>query len=218
VEIGVIELIVVLASLLVAMVALWMAWRLRREILDVKREQYYLGQKVKAVPSHIESTVDPLRIHLALVAQGKPVSNRLIRTGRLYHEISATEAREFLITGPGAAGILWLDVRSGTEFTKQHIPGSKLLPVEDLEMRFQAEIPLVLEKIIVYCASGDRSRLACEFLSRHDFVNVYHMKDGLKGWTGPIEGNEIGGLIQIASKSKPITQVSDSLSTSAHST
>jgi len=218
VEIGVIELIVVLASLLVAMVALWMALRLRREILDVKREQYFLGQKVKAVPSQIASTLDPLRIQLALLAEGKPVSNRLIRTGRLYHEISAAEAREFFTTDSSAAGILWLDVRSGTEFTKRHIPGSKLLPVEDLEMRFQVEIPLVLEKIIVYCASGDRSRLACEFLSRHDYVNVYHMKDGLQGWAGPIEGNEVGGLIQIASKSKQITRESDSLSTSAHST
>jgi len=218
VEIGVIELIVALASLLVAMVAIWMAWRLRREILDFKREQYDLGRIVKAVPSQIESTVDPLRIQLALLAQGKPVSNRLIRTGRLYHEISAAEAREFLTTDSNAAGILWLDVRSGTEFTKRHIPGSKLLPVEDLEMRFQAEIPLVLEKIIVYCTSGDRSRLACEFLGRHDYVNVYHMKDGLQSWTGPIEGNEVGGLIQIASKSKQITRVSDPLSTSAHST
>jgi rhodanese-related sulfurtransferase len=216
-ERGVIELVVALASLLVAMVAIWMAWRLRREILDFKREQYDLGQKVKAVHSQIESTVDPLRIQLALVAQGKPVSNRLIRTGRLYHEISAAEASEFLTTDSSGARILWLDVRSGTEFAQRHIPGAQLLPVENLEMRFQAEVPLVVEKIIVYCTSGDRSRLACEFLSRHDYGNVYHMKDGLKGWAGPIEGNEVGGLIQILSKSKLNTQVSDSLPTSAHS-
>lgn len=216
-EMGVIELIFVLASLLVAMVAVWMAWRLRREISDIKREQYYLEQKVKAVSSQIESKVDPLRIQVALLAQGRPVSDRLIRTGHLYHEISAAEASEFLKTDSSADRILLLDVRSGAEFTKRHIPGATLMPVEDLEMRYRTEIPLALEKIIVYCAGGDRSRLACEFLSRHDYGNVYYIKDGLQGWSGPIEGNEVGGLIQIASKAKLITRLSAAVTTSPHS-
>jgi rhodanese-related sulfurtransferase len=182
-------MIVSFASLLIAAVALWMAWRLRQELSGIKRERYYLEQKVKAVPPQIEATVEPLRIHLALLAQGRPVSSGLIRTGRLYHEISASEAGEIL----------------AAQFTKRHIPGAKLIPVEDLEMRYRTEIPLALEKIIVYCAGGDRSRLACDFLSRHDFGNVYHIKDGLQGWTGPTEGNEAGGLIQIASKAKSTT-------------
>jgi len=198
-------MIVSIASLLIAAVALWMAWRLRQELSGIKRERYYLEQKVKAIPTQIEATVDPLRIQLALLAQGRPVSSGLIRTGRLYHEISASEAGEFLSAHSVADRILWLDVRSGAEFTKRHIPGAKLIPVEDLEMRYRTEIPLALEKIIVYCAGGDRSRLACDFLSRHDFGNVYYIKDGLQGWAGPTEGNEAGGLIQIASKAKPTT-------------
>jgi len=209
-------LIVSIASLLIAAVALWMAWRLRQELSGIKRERYYLEQKVKAVSAQIEAKVEPLRIQVALLAQGMPVSNRLIRTGCLYHEISASEAGEILTANSGADRILWLDVRSGAEFTKRHIPGAKLIPVEDLEMRYRTEIPLALEKIIVYCAVGDRSRLACDFLSRHDFGNVYHIKDGLKGWTGQTEGNEAGGLIQIASKAKPTTRLGVTTSTSAH--
>ena len=210
-------LIVSLASLLIAVVALWIAWRLRQELSGIKRERYYLEQKVKAVPHQIESNVEPLRIQAALLDQGLPVSDRLIRTGRLYHEISAAEAGEFLTTHSGTDRILWLDVRSGAEFTKRHIPEAKSIPVEDLEMRYRTEIPLGLEKIIVYCAGGDRSRLACDFLSRHDFGNVYHIKDGLQGWAGPTEGNDAGGLIQITSKVKPTTRLDVSLSTSAHS-
>ena len=209
-------LIVSIASLFIAALALWMAWRLRQELSGIKRERYYLEQKVKAVSAQIEAKVEPLRIQVALLAQGEPVSNRLIRTGCLYHEISASEAGEILTTNSGADRILWLDVRSGAEFTKRHIPGAKLIPVEDLEMRYRTEIPLALEKIIVYCAVGDRSRLACDFLSRHDFGNVYHIKDGLQGWTGPTEGNEAGGLIQIVSKAKPTTGLGVTTSTSAH--
>ena len=210
-------LILNIASLVIAAAALWIAWRLRQELSGIKRERYYLEQKVKAVPSQIEATAESLRIQVALLAQGRPVSNHLIRTGRLYHEISASEAGEFLTAHLDADPILWLDVRSGAEFAKRHIPGAKLIPVEDLEMRYRTEIPLALEKIIVYCAGGDRSRLACDFLSRHDFGNVYHIKDGLQGWAGPTEGNEAGGLIQIASKAKPATRLGVTASTSAHS-
>jgi rhodanese-related sulfurtransferase len=209
--------IVSIASLLIAAVALWIAWQLRQELSGIKRERYYLEQKVKAVPPQIEATVEPLRIQVALLAQGRPVSSHLIRTGRLYHEISASEAGEFLPAHSGADRVLWLDVRSGAEFTKRHIPGATLIPVEDLELRYRTEIPLGLEKIIVYCAGGDRSRLACDFLSRHDFGNVYHIKDGLQGWAGPTEGNEAGGLIQIVSKAKPTTGLGVTISTSAHS-
>ena len=200
-------MIVSIASLLIAGVALWVAWRMRQELSGIKREKYYLEQKVKAVPSQIEATVEPLRIQLALLAQGRPVSNLLIRAGRLYHEITASEAGEFLSAHASADRMMWIDVRSGEEFSKRHIPGAKLLPVEELEMRYRTEIPLALDKIFVYCAGGDRSRLACDFLSRHDFGNVYHIKDGLQGWEGQTEGNEASGLIQIASKAKTTTRV-----------
>jgi len=210
-------MIVGMAGLLVASVAMWRVWRLQRELSTRKREQYYLEQKVKAIPQHIEATVEPLRIQVALLSQGRPVSNRLIRTGRLYHEISGEEARELLIADSGTDRILLLDVRSTGEYSKRRILGATLIPVEDLEMRFQTEIPFAFEKIIVYCAGGDRSRLACDFLSRHEYGNVYHLKDGLQGWSGPVEGNEAGGLIQIGSKSKRPSRLSATTSTSSHS-
>lgn len=210
-------LTVSIVSLLVATVALWMVWRLREELVTIKRERYYLEQKVKSLSPLIEATVEPLRIQTALLAQGKPTSTDLIRAGRLYHEISAKEAEGFLAGASRNDRMLWLDVRTTAEFSKRRIPGAQLLPVEELEMRYQAEIPLTVEHIMVYCAGGDRSRLACDFLSRHDFGNVYHIKDGLQSWVGPTEGNDAGGLIQISSKSKLISQVDATVSTSAPS-
>ena len=200
-------LITSVVSLLIATIALWLVWRLRQELLDAKRERYYWEQKVKSLPQYMEGMVEPLRIQLALLAHGLSVSEQLIRTGRLYHEISAKEAEAFLSPVSQADRVLWLDVRTSAEFSKRHILGAKLLPVEDLEKRYQAEVPQTVEKILVYCAGGDRSRLACDFLSRHNYGNVFLIKDGLKGWLGPTEGNEIAGLIQIASKSKQPRQM-----------
>ena len=204
-------------SLLVAIVAWWLIWRLRRELSDSKRERYYLEQKVKSLIAHIEATVEPLRIQTALLAQGKNVSHRLIRSGQLYHEISANEAKEFLTESSQSEHVLWLDVRTTAEFSQRHIAGAIVIPIEELETRYRTEISPAIEKIVVYCVGGDRSRLACDFLSRHDFCNVYYMKDGLQAWTGPTEGNEPGGLIQITSKIRSSVHVGETISSSAHS-
>ena len=102
-------LIVSMASLFVAVMALWIAWRLRQELAGMKRERYYLEQKMKSVSPQIEATVEPLRIQTALLAQGKQVSDRLIRTGRLYHEISAKEAEEVVDPQSGTSIPVLLD-------------------------------------------------------------------------------------------------------------
>jgi len=63
-----------------------------------------------------------------------------------------------------------------------------LIPFEDIDKRYVAEVPDTREKILVYCSSGERSRLACDFLGRAGYTNLYNVQDGLQGWRGPIEG------------------------------
>lgn len=206
------------AGLLIAGIALWFSRGIHRELSRVKREQYYLEQKVNALPRKIESVVEPLRIHTALLARGQRVSDMLIKSGQLYHEISGSEAAQLITQSSSGPGVFLLDVRTNAEFSKRRIPGAKLIPVEDLEKRYQTEIPSEAEKILVYCAGGDRSRLACDFLSRQDYGNVYYLKNGLQGWPGPVEGEQqIGALIQISSKSKVPSQLHSTMSSSAHS-
>lgn len=205
-------------GLVLAIMALWVAWRTHREFSRLKREQYYLEQKLNALPGKIESAVEPLRIHAAHLARGQRVSDMLIRKGQLYHEISASEAAQLLTSSSTTPGVFLLDVRTNAEFAKRRIPGAKLIPVEDLEMRHRTEIPSGAEKILVYCAGGDRSRLACDFLSRQDYANVYFLKNGLQGWAGPVEGDQqMGALIQITSKSKGPSSSASTMSSSAHS-
>ncbi|WP_447965563.1 rhodanese-like domain-containing protein [Nitrospira sp. Ecomares 2.1] len=194
--------IIGIVGLCTASVALWSVRRLHQEVLRLKREQYYLEQKVGALPGRIESAVEPLRIQTAQLARGQRVSDTLIRNGQLYYEISSDEAVQWLVQPSTSSNIFVLDVRTNAEYAKQRIPGAKLIPVEDLEMRYQNEIPIKFDKILVYCAGGDRSRLACDFLSRQNYPNIYLLKNGLQGWTGPMEGDSSGSLIQILSKSR----------------
>ena len=189
-------------GLCLASVALWSVRRLHQELIRLKNEQYNLERKVGTLSGKIDTVVEPLRIQTALLARGQRVSDTLIRNGLLYHEISGADAAQLVAPSSGSSKVIVLDVRTKAEFSKQRIPGATLIPVEDLETRYQAELPLESDKILVYCAGGDRSRLACDFLSRHNYPNIYLLKNGLQGWTGPLEGDSNGALIQILSKSR----------------
>lgn len=187
-------------GLVVAGVAVWSIRRVRQELSRVKREQYYLEQKINALPQKIESAVEPLRIHTASLARGQRISPALIRKGQLFHEITGPEAVRMMTEFSNSQTFLLLDVRTKPEYAKRRIPGATLIPVEDLEGRHRAEIPSGVEHILVYCAGGDRSRLACDFLSRQEYSNIYFLKNGLQEWPGPVEGDSSGALIQITSK------------------
>ncbi|MGD9852180.1 MAG: rhodanese-like domain-containing protein [Nitrospirales bacterium] len=181
---------------------LWAVRRLHQEVKGLKREWYYQQQALKKVPHEIRAVLDPIKIHVAALAEGKAVSPALIRSGRLYQELSVMEATELLNNPAQRPNMVLLDVRSGSEFAKRRIPGATLIPVEQLDTRYGTELPSTAQRILVYCEEGDRSRLACEFLSRQGFPNVYFLRGGLGDWPGPFEGEMGSGLIQIASKTR----------------
>jgi rhodanese-related sulfurtransferase len=188
--------------LVVVLGLLWIVRGLQREIRTLKRDWYYQQQAVKGIAYDISAAVDPLRVQLASLAAGRPVSPELIRSGRLYQDITGPEAARMAGEATGRSNICWLDVRSSTDFAKRRIPGALLIPVEQLDGRYQTELSPSLPSIIVYCDEGDRSRLACEFLSRQGFTNIIHLRGGLAGWSGPLEGDRSGTLIQITSKKR----------------
>ena len=189
---------------LVACVALWNSMKLAGEVKRLKRNEYYTEQKLKGVAKEIADVVDPIRFQLAGVVAGHSVSEDLIRRGRLYWDVSAEEAGQMIskdgIEDPNR--VMIVDVRTVKEHSNKHVPGAKLIPIEELESRYKNEIPSSVGKIFVYCAGGDRSRLACDFLSRQGYLNLYNIHDGLNRWQGPTTGNPTVNLIQIQPKSK----------------
>jgi rhodanese-related sulfurtransferase len=196
------DIMVVIASV-VALAAVWYSRRLGRQVKDLKRKEYYVEQKLNGITKQISEAVDPLRIQLAAIAAGLSVSDQLIRTGRLYENVSAEEAERIIgqIQKNNVDHVMIVDVRTPREFASRHIPGAKLIPVEELERRYHTEIPMTTEKVFVYCAMGDRSRLACDYLSRQGYMNLYNVVDGLQKWKGATSAETTESLIHIQSKS-----------------
>jgi rhodanese-related sulfurtransferase/rubrerythrin len=77
-----------------------------------------------------------------------------------------------------------VDVREPSEYGAHHIPGAKLLPLGELEERFD-ELPDSGD-VIFYCASGNRSTVAGVLVSdaREGAGTIYNLVGGIHGWTG----------------------------------
>ncbi|RMH35339.1 MAG: rhodanese-like domain-containing protein [Nitrospirae bacterium] len=182
---------------------LWIR-KLTKDLQGIKRNEYYASQKLDRFSSQLVEALESLRLQLAAVASGRPVSNELIRQGRLYHDVSAEEAARMIAheqaTKPDQ--IMIVDVRTAKEYAMRHVPGAALIPVEELDKRCWSEIPLTIEKVFVYCQAGDRSRLACDYLSRQGYMNLYNIRDGLNRWPGETIGQAAMPLISIESKSR----------------
>ena len=67
-----------------------------------------------------------------------------------FESISGDELYSRLATGKP---VVLLDVRTEAEFTERHIPGSVLIPLQDLETRI-AEVPNSGQPIAVICTHG----------------------------------------------------------------
>ncbi len=96
----------------------------------------------------------------------------------VYMNINAQQAKEIMDT---ETGYVILDVRTQEEFDSGHVPGAILIP--DYEIKEKA--PQVLtdknQKILVYCRSGRRSKLACEELVNLGYTNLYEF-GGIIDW------------------------------------
>ena len=82
-------------------------------------------------------------------------------------------------------GAVLLDVRSPQEYREGHIPGSKNVPLQQLDK--VEEVTENKDSILyVYCHSGARSRQAVSFLKHMGYTNVHNI-GGIAAYSGKVE-------------------------------
>jgi adenylyltransferase/sulfurtransferase len=82
---------------------------------------------------------------------------------------------------------LLLDVREPYEYETAHIPGSKLVPLGQLEQRLD-ELPRGA-KIVVHCKTGGRSARAVTQLQNAGFSDVWNVAGGIGAWSDEIDSS-----------------------------
>ncbi len=109
--------------------------------------------------------------------------NDLIRQAK--EQINEVDPREVNDLGRNgnANGAVIVDVREQHEFEESHLPGAVHVPRGHLESRIETAAPDKSERVILYCASGNRSALAAQTLqSMLGYESAESMAGGITLW------------------------------------
>src|SRR5919206_2103657 len=80
-------------------------------------------------------------------------------------------------------GVVLVDVREANEWDQGHLPHAHHVPRSYLETRIEGAAPDRSQRVILYCASGNRSAWATDTLQKVlGYENVEHMKGGITLW------------------------------------
>jgi rhodanese-related sulfurtransferase len=173
-------------SVLVSLYSLLAIRSLRRQISDTKDS---ITSQISWAKEDLRNDMNGIRTVLRVLSDGGRVTRDMVDEGKPYSDISAVEAEALLRGGKSAAVI---DVRTPSEYLAGHIPGSKLIPVDEIEQRV-SEVPRNTDALLLVCQGGGRSAAACEILSKFGFVNLINIADGMGAWPAK---KEIGVAIR----------------------
>lgn len=73
---------------------------------------------------------------------------------------------------------LLVDVRELSEWNSGHMKNALHIPLAKFSVRALTELPDKNQCIVVYCASGVRSRAACKVLTSKGYKNVFNLTQG----------------------------------------
>ncbi len=113
--------------------------------------------------------------------EGQPISSE--QSEGFPSNITLDEAVKMVADDPA---IHFIDVRTEGEYAAGHVPGAKLLPLDQIESAIGDEVADKAEKIIVYCRSGNRSGQAQHLLKGIGYENVCDA-GGIINYSGDIE-------------------------------
>ena len=85
--------------------------------------------------------------------------------------------------------VVYLDVREPNEWNLGRLPYAVHLPRGNLETKIEGMIDRA-QRVVIYCARGNRSALAAVTMKQMGYDNVASMARGFQGWA------DIGGEIE----------------------
>lgn len=126
------------------------------------------------MPAHL---TEALRTNMS---GGKTVDQLLSEATAKVPFMSLAELRNRVEAGAGELDML--DVREHDAYEQGHIPGARLLPRGQLELRVNKELPDPTRHVLTYCALGLISTLAAATLREMGFQRAVALDGGMAAW------------------------------------
>jgi glyoxylase-like metal-dependent hydrolase (beta-lactamase superfamily II)/rhodanese-related sulfurtransferase len=141
------------------------------------RDRAAFGEMMKnlnlSMPTHV---TEALRTNMS---GGKTVAQMLADAAEAVPFMSFAELSSRAEAG---SDVLILDVRERDAYEEGHIPGARLLPRGQLELRVNQDLPDPTRRIVVCCEFGRISTLATATLREMGFQRASAMDGGMKAW------------------------------------
>lgn len=136
-----------------------------------------MGNLNLSMPTHL---TEALRTNMS---GGKTVAQMLAEATARVPFMAMDELRARVEAGGGAPrDLIVLDVRERDAYEAAHIPGARLLPRGQLELRVNNELPDPTARIVTCCEFGRISTLAAATLRIMGFQRVVALDGGMKAW------------------------------------
>jgi glyoxylase-like metal-dependent hydrolase (beta-lactamase superfamily II)/rhodanese-related sulfurtransferase len=126
------------------------------------------------MPTHV---TEALRTNMS---GGKTVAQMLSEAAATVPFMSLAELKACLESRKDQ--LVVLDVRERDAFEAAHIPGARLLPRGQLELRVNEELTDPTKRILAYCEFGRVSTLATATLRQMGFLGAVALDGGMKAW------------------------------------
>ena len=127
-----------------------------------------------SMPTHI---TEALRTNLS---GGKTVAQMLSEAAAAVPFMSLAELRTRVEAG--LADLIVLDVRERDAYEQGHVPGARLLPRGQLELRVNDDLPDPTRRIVACCEFGRISTLATATLREMGYQRAVALDGGMKAW------------------------------------
>jgi glyoxylase-like metal-dependent hydrolase (beta-lactamase superfamily II)/rhodanese-related sulfurtransferase len=127
-----------------------------------------------SMPTHL---TEALRTNMS---GGKTVGEMLAEATACVPFMSMAELRTRIENGSNE--LVVLDVREKDAYDAGHIPGARLLPRGQLELRVDKELPDPTARIVTCCEFGRISTLAAATLRTMGFERTVALDGGMKSW------------------------------------
>ena len=127
-----------------------------------------------SMPTHV---TEALRTNMS---GGKTVAQMLAEAAENVPFMSLAELQTRIEAGGDA--LIVLDVREREAYEAGHIPGARLLPRGQLELRVNQDLPDPTRRIVVCCEFGRISTLATATLRQMGFQRAVALDGGIKAW------------------------------------
>jgi len=127
-----------------------------------------------SMPTHL---TEALRTNLS---GGKTISQLLAEAAAVVTFMSLAELKARIDSND--SDLVVLDVRERDAYLAGHVPGARLLPRGQLELRVNEELPDPTVRILAVCEFGRVSTLAAATLRQIGFQRAIALDGGMKAW------------------------------------